>query len=126
MKFIMHRDRVVASTMGHAIRFEKGQPTHVPPELYREVIAAGGIPEEELPDDDDTGKLGSDEPHDPDAREKELFAAFEALIERAKREDFTASGAPHTKALQEVLGWKVEGKERDQAWAAFNTRNKPE
>ena len=47
MKFIFYRDKVVATTMGHVIGFKKGEPTHVPPECIKEVIAAGGMPEDE-------------------------------------------------------------------------------
>lgn len=121
MKFVMHRNRTLVSTSGHAVEFVKGEPTHVPPAMYEQVMAAGGIPEEELdldPKDPDT----VEEPADPITRQKEIFKAMEKVTLRGKREEFTASGAPHAKVLSVELGWTVQNKERDQAWTAFQTR----
>lgn len=120
MKFIMLRNRVVCSTLGHAIEFKKGEPTFVPPELYTEVIAAGGAPEEEIPEDELPAK--SNEPTAPDEREMELFIAFETIATRNRREDFTAGGVPHAKVLATELGWTVPNKERDAVWVKFKTK----
>ena len=107
MKFIFYRDKVVATTMGHVIGFKKGEPTHVPPECIKEVIAAGGMPEDEEfnPDEKPDGIV---EPTDPVERQKAIFAAFEAIAKRGKREEFTAGGTPHQKALALELGWQLQ------------------
>lgn len=121
MKFVMHRNRTIVSTSGHAIEFVKGELTHVPPAMYEQVMAAGGVPEEEI--DLDPPKEGEViEPADPVTRQKEIFKAMEKVTLRGKREEFTASGAPHAKVLSTELGWTVQNKERDQAWTAFQTR----
>ena len=117
MKFVMSRSRNV-SGFGHSVDFVKGEPTHVPPELYREVLAVGGVPEEEV-DVDPAKQLGPNEPSDPVAREAALFEAFELLALNNKRGDFTAAGTPHPKALKNLLGWEVPNAERDTAWAKF-------
>ncbi len=122
MKFIMLRNRIVASTLGHAIRFEKGVPTLVPPEMYNEVIAAGGAPETEIPEADLPPK--SNEPVAADEREMELFIAFETIATRNRREDFTAGGVPRPDVLAKELGWPVPVKERDTAWAKFKVTPK--
>jgi hypothetical protein len=116
MKFTMHRDRVVTSTMGHAIEFKKGEPTHVPPSMHKEVLAAGGVPENEL--EDDTPK-GVKEPLDPAERATAIQAVIEELVELGRREDFTAAGSPHAKVISTKLGWTVDNKERDLVWASM-------
>jgi hypothetical protein len=127
MKFVFQRNRVVASLYGHVLDFKKGVPTHVPPECYAEVVAAGGIPEdgEEL-DLDPPKKEAKQEPVDPVSRKKAIFDAFETLSLRGKRTDFTAGGAPHGKALEAELGWNVSNKERDLLWVEFQTAGKDE
>lgn len=121
MKFVFHRERTIASVFGHVIHFPKGEPTHVPPEVYREVIAVGGVPEEELDLDKPVPKDGKPEPVDPVAREKALFDAFEVIVLRNKRGEFTAGGQPHLKTLHRELGWDISDKERDLAWVKFQT-----
>jgi hypothetical protein len=123
MKFIMRRDRTVASTLGHAIEFKKGVPTHVPPALIKQVLEVGGEPAdaEELKDDprDEKPAGGKTEPGDPDEREKQILEAMELIVTEGKRESFTAGGAPHNKALTALLGWAPDAKERDAAWTKF-------
>jgi hypothetical protein len=121
MKFVFNRARTVSSKYGHTIFFEKGTPTHVPPEMYQEVLAVGGTPEEDI-DLDPPKPEGVEEPTDPVARRAALFTAFEALSLRGKREDFTAGGQPHPKALAKELGWQVSNKERDLMWVEFKTK----
>lgn len=123
MNFIFYRDKVVASPSGHTIGFKKGQPTHVPPEAVKDVIAAGGVPEDEEFDPDPPPE-GPVEPTDPVERQKALFDAFEIIVKRGRREDSTAGGTPHQKALAAELGWPVPAKERDAAWVAFNNQGK--
>lgn len=120
MKFVMHRNRTIASLSGLSIEFKKGELTHVPPCMYDEVLAAGGVPETEIAEPD-PGE-GPVEPTDPVARQKAIFAAMETITLRGAREDFTAAGAPHAKALTKHLGWNVDNKERDKAWLAFKTK----
>jgi hypothetical protein len=120
MNFVFNRDRVVASTSGHVIGFKKNVPTYVPPEARKDVLAAGGAPEDEDYDPDaEDKKPASNEPTDPGERQAALFAAFTKIVERNERNSFTAGGQPHQKALAAELGWSVNAKERDAAWEAF-------
>ena len=118
MKFVMHKTRTIASVMGLAVEFEKGIPTFVPPYMYQEVIAAGGVPESEL-SDDDLKNGNPDEPTDPAARKNALMEAFGQIVMRNNREEFTAGGTPHNAVMAKELGWPVSAKERDVAWAEF-------
>lgn len=118
MKFVLQKNRVVASTMGLAIEFEKGVPTFVPPYMYQEVIAVGAIPESELTDDElKTSSPG--EIIEPVARKEAILKALEAIALRNIREEFTAGGAPHLAVITKELGWAVPAKERDIAWVEF-------
>jgi len=121
MKFVMHRNRTIVSTSGHAIEFVKGELTHVPPSMYEEVMAAGAVPEEELDLDPKTNPEIV-EPTDPSVRQQAIMEAMETVTLRGKREDFTAAGAPHAKVLSTIVGWTVHNKERDTAWVAFKTK----
>jgi hypothetical protein len=125
MKFVMHRNHVVASTSGHVIGFKKGEPTYVPPEARKDVMAAGGIPEDEDFDPDaeaNAKKPPTDEPTDPAEREKAVFAVFEKLVVRGRREDFTANGVPNAKVLKAELGWELQPRDRDLFWEQFQQK----
>lgn len=116
MNFTMSRDHTVVSKFGRAIAFEKGVATHVPEMCYGEVVAAGGVPEDDLPEPviDDTTPQGA-------ARMEAVVAAIKAMVLRGVREDFTAAGAPHASALSMLAGFPVDAKERDAAWALAQT-----
>lgn len=119
MKFVSHRKLTISSVFGHTIHFEKGEPTHVPPEVYKEAVAAGCIPEDELDLDPPKADNQKFEPVDPSEREKVVFEAFGKLATRGRREDFTAGGQPHGKVLAQELGWTLNNKERDILWVKF-------
>ena len=117
-RFMLPRNRTIASTCGLSIEFEKGKLQLVPPAMFAEVLAAGGVPENELTEEDVPKKADS-----PDAlaeRKAALFKAFEDIVARNVREEFTAGGMPHNKVLSEKLGWTVNAKERDAAWVEFS------
>lgn len=115
MNFTLNRNKTVASTSGHAVTFEKDVPTFVPTIMHKEVLALGAVPEEDIPEP--TVDLRDKTPQDPDERTSEIKGAIEALTLRNKREDFTAGGAAHLKALSEYLGWTPSAKERDLVMA---------
>jgi hypothetical protein len=120
MNFILNRDKTVSSTLGHVIAFAKGVPTHVPPAMWAEVQALGALPEEALPEE---VVAPSREPRDPAAREALIFATFEQLVLAKKREDFSGTGAPHVKALEAAMGFKIDTKERDALWHKFRLQD---
>jgi hypothetical protein len=121
MKFIMHRNHVLASTTGHSVRFIKGQEVYVPPALRREAITAGAVPADDAAYDEMNKQNAATKnaPTDPLEREEAILDAFAAMKERNRREDFGASGAPHVKALSTELGWDVDAQERNECWAKF-------
>ena len=120
MKFVFQRDRTIASLFGHVIFFPKGVPTYAPPQLHREVMEAGGVPEEEMDDPRDPREAPAIvEPTDPVKRGEDIYAAIEMLATKNSSNDFTANGSPHVKALTAMLGWKPSNNERDAQWARF-------
>lgn len=116
MKFVMHRDRTIASTCGLSIEFKKGVAALVSPGMYAEVIAAGAVPEEELPDDE---AAHAKTPEGKAERDAAITKAFETIALRNNSEDFTAGGLPHNKVVSELAGFPVSAKVRDEAWLKF-------
>ena len=116
-RFALPRNRTIASTCGLSIEFKKGELHLVPPGMFAEVIAAGGVPEHGLSEDELPKKTDT-----PDAiaeREAAVFKAFEAIVLRNVREEFTAGNVPHATVLAREVGWSVTAKERDLFWVKF-------
>lgn len=111
MNFVLHRDKVVATLTGHAIEFKKGVSTHVPPECYKEVIAVGAVPESEIPEDE-----GKKPEYTEEERAELIKAAIEDIVLKNDRNEFTAAGAPHIKAISARAGFTVNNRERDAVW----------
>lgn len=120
MDFVLNRDKVFATTLGHTIEFKKGKPTHVPFELHSAAQGIGAIPVSEI---EEVMLPETNEPADPAVREQLIFDTFEKLVNANKRGDFTATGTPHAKALKEALGFKLDDKERDALWQKFKTKD---
>ena len=112
MKFTLHRNAVIATKTGRAIEFVKGVATHVPPQCWPDVQAAGAIPEDELPEPE---QILPATPQGEDRAQK-IIDAINAMVIRNEREDFTASGAPHCAVLSRVVGFNVDVRERDDIW----------
>ena len=117
MNYIASRNMTVSSTSGRSQTFKKGEPTFAPPQMHAELIALGIVPEDDIEEDDtDTGPK---EPTLAPEREEALFKAYEAMVLKGKREEFTGVGTPHLAAITTYLGWSVAAKERDTTWAKF-------
>lgn len=118
MLFTSPRDITIASLSGHAIEFKKGVPTHVPRECWKDVQAQGCVPEEAAAMDEKKAVVNEDE-NDPVYRKEQIMAAFAAMKNDNKREDFAASGVPNVKKLSQRVGFNVDSKERDSFWPEF-------
>lgn len=117
MNYIAPRDMTVASRSGRSVEFKKNKPTYCPPQMHAELIACGVVPAEEMPE---VKVEGTVEPTVSVEREVALFAAFEKLILRNERTEFTSAGTPHCAVLAKLLDWaNLDAKERDAAWAKF-------
>ena len=124
MEYIAPRKMTVSSLSGRSISFEKGVPKSAPPQMHAELIALGIVPAEEIPEPEETS--GPKEPTVPHEREAALFIAFNKIVLRNRREDFTAVGIPHSAVLVKELGWSGLGaKERDTSWQKFKLAEAP-
>ena len=117
MEYIAPRNMTVSSRSGRSVEFGKGVPIYCPPQMHAELIACGIVPAEEIPEVE--VKPGS-EPTVAAEREAALFGAFDKIVLRAKRGDFSGTGAPHAAVLAKELNWSgIDAKERDAAWQKF-------
>lgn len=117
MEYIAPRKMTVVSVSGRSVEFEKNVPTYCPPQMHAELIAMGIVPAEEIPEPADDGKPKA--PEVPSERQAAVYAAFEIMMLRNKRGDFSGTGAPHAAALAKELGWEMDAKERDIMWQKF-------
>lgn len=120
MKFVMQRNFTMRTRLGHCITFERGVPTHVPPLLHREAIAAGAVPEDqsllaELEAKDEV--VRRDPVMNVEMREKTISGALKTMRERNLRGYFNAQGLPSLKQLEILCGFEVDKHERDRLWA---------
>jgi len=115
--FTLHRNHILRTTKGHSIQFLKGQPAWVPPECIEDAFAIGAVTE------DGVDVLGAEaqpaQALSPAQRKTKLFEAFDTMCNKSEREDFTASGLPHCKKLQGMVGFEVPTKERDEIWQVY-------
>ncbi len=124
MKFMMNRNRTIASTCGLSIEFKKGELHLVPPAMYAEVIAAGGVPEHELEEAEQP--VAGAKPASLEERKAQMMEAFKRIVLRADRDEFTAGGTPHGAVLSREVGWTIVTKERDAAWVEFQNKSDDE
>lgn len=118
--FVLHRNHVHASRMGHVIAFKKGDPTYVPPECRKEVVQIGAIPVDEegqvdLLDPEKVEVL----PLSAEERQEQLLVAFALLEERNRRRDFTGQGLPSLTALAGIIDFEVSKKEVEDLWRSY-------
>lgn len=116
--FVLNRTYVLAGS-GHMIRFEKGQPTYVPPELVKAAVGIGAEPADgnkpDVLDPEEQEKV----PLTPQEKQDELFAAFEILIERNDSKEFDGAGKPTIDALKPLIEFSVTKKDILAAWQKF-------
>ena len=117
---VLNRDFTLTTTKGHSIKFEKDVPVYVPSVVYADAIAIGAVAEDgtsaDVLDDDTV----DDTPVDLAERAELITLAFESLVSRNEREDFTAAGIPKAAAVAKEVGFAVQGKEIAAAWQARN------
>lgn len=123
MKYIAPRNLTLSSVCGLSIELVKGEPRLCPPGMHDELLALGCVPETEIEEVVVEGKVN--EPTNLPARYTALCDAFEAVALRNKREEFNAVGVPHAAVLAKELGWTVNAKERDAAWAKWQNETAP-
>ena len=120
--FTLHRNYSMSTTAGYVIDFKKGEATWVPPACVPVAVSIGAQPVDATIADVD---ILPPEPKasvalTPEQKQKLFSDAFEKMLLRNNRGDFTASGLPHLKQLETVLGVPVSQQERDEYWTKYN------
>jgi hypothetical protein len=122
--FTLKRNYMLSTTKGHSVNFKKGERTWVPQSIITEALAIGAVPEEPIdpltPEQEEMQMLTTDE------RKKKVFEAYDKLLLRAQRGDFSASGQPNQKKVEEIVGFELDTKERDALWIAYNAMKQDE
>lgn len=127
MKMVLGRNFLLATTMGHMIKFRKDIAIDVPHDCVPAAVAVGAQPV----DGSDPGVIkdtppNNEGPADAVLREKEAMTALEILVERNARSDFTAAGVPSTDAMKRVLGYEITAAERNLRWQTYCDRKAAE
>lgn len=116
MNYVLNRNYTLITTKGRSIHFVKGVPTHVPPNMVRDVVALGATPEDGSDPNIELEPNVKQAPQDPTVRLPAIRKAVLAVVERGEREDFTGAGHPHEKAVSKEAGFRVASKEVAQVW----------
>jgi hypothetical protein len=109
-EFILNRSANLQKS-GHNIRFEKGQPTWVPPELFRDAIAMGAEPLEGDKNDMLPAEEAPEEQLSEADREALIFGAFDEIMEKNDPKDFGADSKPSVAAVVQIVKFSIVKKE---------------
>lgn len=114
-RMISHRNFTLATTLGHAIEFTKGEPVEVPRAIVPEALERGCVLEDEsfTPSEEKRGEAG---PEDQMERNDMIELAMREIIGRNDGAEFSSGGVPTIEALSKELGWRVHGPERSAVW----------
>lgn len=104
---------------GHNIRFEKGKPTYVPPELVAEAVGIGALSADGENPDILPPEARPEEHLTPEEREALLFAAFDDLVAKNQTTDFGGDGIPSVDAVKRTISFSVVKKEVVAAWRKY-------
>jgi len=117
--FTLNRNYALSTTKGHSVNFKRGEKTWVPQGIVQEAMAIGALPEDPIDEVLPPPQTPEKKQLDEGARKKLVFEAFEKLLLRAARGDFSASGHPHPKKLEDILGFDMPQKERELLWDQY-------
>ena len=120
-EFVLNRNHLMITRAGFTVHFKKGEPTFVPTPVIKDAIAIGAtrIDAEQGAEFDVTPA-----PPEPTAQEREetLVSCMRSMAEKNIREDFTAQGVPHLKAVEKYTGIVISGRERDALWDTYRAQ----
>jgi acylphosphatase len=114
----LNRNYLLHTKTGNTIYFKKGEPTVVPKHCVKEVVAIGaelleGEVVDTLEDEVEVVVLS------PEERVAKLKDAFRVMEGRTERNDFTGNGQPNVHALEKLVGFEVDSKERTKVWEDY-------
>lgn len=115
-KLVLNRDYTLTTLTGHSIFFKKNVPTHVPKPAWSAALAIGAILPDGTPPEVEGEKVFVPPPSDPEERATQILKAFDVIVAKNEREDFTAAGIPTNAAVAALTGFKVQSKEVSAVW----------
>lgn len=123
-EYILNRNYVLRSPLGHSVSFKKNEPTFVPKLIEREALQIGA---ERIDGQGDAPNILPDEevvipPLAPQERSEQLFAAFDILVESNEPKDFTGAGVPTVTAVKKIVDFDVDRVEIASNWAEYKQR----
>jgi hypothetical protein len=126
--FTLQRNYALSTTKGQSVNFKKGEKTWVPKGIVQEALAIGAVPDEPLDATlfPDVAATPEKKVIDAAERKNTVFAAFEKLVLRSGRGDFSASGHPHPRKLEEIVGFEMAQREREALWEEYNAKKAEE
>lgn len=119
-QYKLNRNYILHTKTGNTIAFKRNEPVFVPNHCAREVLAIGA----ELVDGDEVDVLEDEvevQTMSPEERSEKLKEAFKIMTSRAERNDFTGTGMPNLWAVQKLVGFEIDSKERNAVWEEFLT-----
>lgn len=116
----LNRNYTLHTKTGNTIAFKRDEPTFVPNHCARDALGIGAV----LVEGDEVDLLDPEVEANtvsPEERVEKLKEAFKVMTSRNERTDFTGTGMPNIWALQKLVGFEVEAKERNAVWEEFLT-----
>ena len=95
---------------------------HVPAGLHAEMSQNGLVPETEIEEKD--APAGPVRPEDAEELRKQVYTAFDKLVEKADRESFGGHGVPKGNAIEKVLGYPLNNAEIKDLWTKYTIDKK--
>lgn len=124
----MNRNRTVATTRGHTVRFTRGELTHVPDDAQViELCKAAGAEyadPAQAPDLPDRPEATTPSALTSAQRKEKVFTLFQEMTASptVHREHFTAFGRPSAKYVATTLGIDISAKEVEEFWTVFQAK----
>lgn len=118
---VLNRTHLLRTPLG-VVSFVKGQPTWVTPNMVSAAIAIGadyvdGETPHPLDLVEDADKESKNTVVDALELKKNMFAAFDLLIEKNDPADFTGAGVPTVKVIEKMIDANVTAKDVQTYWA---------
>lgn len=122
--YVLNRDYVHHSTLGHSVAFKKNEPVYVPKIIEREVLRFGAESVEggETPSLIEDAPVKESAPVDAGEMTELIEAAFAEIVERNNPEEFTAAGVPRVPAIEKIVGFDVHVKEINTLWTEYKAK----
>lgn len=121
-KMVLNRNHILTGTSGHTIRFMKGVPTFVVPQMVEAALGIGAESADEVSKDEVDEQLASKEAKPKpevlqgEARRGKIKEVLENIAARNDKDDFTAANRPKLESVKAQLEFNVDRKEVDTIW----------